>query len=122
MNTVDEVKYKVMKWDVWRSGVPRIDDSETDAPDGEYTLRLWMPDYNDGQLKDKSSGEIYAADPVILGWESMLTVQVKSGNIHKIQALKAAGHLVALCGYPGRKLRHIKWEAGSKYFDITVCA
>jgi len=109
-----EVTYKLMRWNVTNSGVPRIDSTETDAPDGEYTFRLDMFDYN-GQAYD-------LADPVMLGWESMLPVTVKDGSINKIESLKAAGHLVALCGYPGRKLSHIKWISGTKSFDITVSA
>ena len=110
---IDEgVQYKVLSWDVWRSGVPRIDDTETDAPDGSYTFRIDMFDYN----QDVSKGNDY----VMLGWESMLPVTVKNGNINKTEALKAAGHLIAMCGYTGRKLRTVAWKADSNYFNIGV--
>jgi len=105
---IDEgVQYKVLSWDVWRSGVPRIDNTETDAPDGSYTLRLDEKDYASNH-------------DVVLGWESELPVTVTNGNINKTQALKAAGHLVAMSGTPGRKLRTIAWKADANYFKIAV--
>lgn len=105
---IDEgVQYKVLSWDVWRSGVPRIDDTETDAPDGSYTMRLDSLDHDSDHN-------------VVLGWESALPVDVKNGTINKTQALKAAGHLVAMSGAPGRKLRTIAWKADSNYFKIGV--
>jgi hypothetical protein len=102
-------KMVLMKWDVWRSGVPRIDDTETLAPDGEYTFRVDMKDYT-------------ADHDVVLGWESQLPVTVKDGNINKIQALKAAGHLISMTGYPGRRLRTVSWDTDTKHFYIGVTA
>jgi hypothetical protein len=106
----DKIKMVLMKWDVTTSGVPRIDKTETDAPDGSYTFRMDMFDYRN----------ISTEDYVMLGWESQLPVTVKDGNINKIEALKSAGHLVALCGYPGRKLRSITWKPETNTFNIAV--
>lgn len=86
-----------------------MDSDKTNAPDGTYSFHTTMFDYSMDFI-----------EPILLGWQCNIPVEVRNGHINKPQALLAAGHLMSSCGYWGRYLEEAKWDSHTKSFNITV--